>query len=225
MFHVFIINFSKNTIPTGPSPILDVEDYENHLIFVICPHPRNPIPKILSQQGSKHIETSIIRLLQEQNPLAITFIFQNYQQVLFGIILKIVRQHELAEDVLQESLVKMWKYGNTYDRRKGRLFTWMLNICRNTAIDKIRLKANSQNIRNEDSPVNVNIPEPSERLNTDLIGLRDMLTRLDQNHREVIEYVYLKEYTHKEAAEALGIPLGTLKTRVRNAIKQLQNLV
>ena len=83
-------------------------------------------------------EQHIVRLLKNGDNEAIAIIYENYASALFGIILKITINESLAEDALQESIIKIWKYAHRYDSKKAKLFTWMYRIARNTAIDKLR---------------------------------------------------------------------------------------
>ena len=171
------------------------------------------------------IETQIISLLHQRDKEAISLIFQHYGKVLLGNIARIVRGEEVAKDVLQEVLVKIWKNGPTYDPKKGRLFTWMLNISRNAAIDKIRTKEFriAQNIQKEDSHVSVtNHPDSAYHMPIDHIGLSAEVAKLEPKYVEVIDFIYFKGYSQSEAAKALDIPLGTLKTRVRYAVNELR---
>ena len=177
------------------------------------------IKKALSE-----IEKEVSSLLQNKDKQAITLIYNHYKTALFGVILKIVKDEAIAEDVLQESLVKMWRYGPNYNPNKGRLFTWLLNICRNTAIDKTRLKSFqvNQKIPNPSETVSM---EPSSQIDeekTDAIGLKEVVEKLDPKYRELLELVYFQGYTQKEIADEFNIPLGTVKTRVRSAIQQLR---
>lgn len=163
--------------------------------------------------------------LHAKDKRAVQAIYLQYRDALFGIVFRIVKQESIAEDVLQDALVKIWRNGPSYDAKKGRLFTWLLNICRNAAIDKVRSKAfqRGQNIQDVEHIVSREKDSPSYQLNTDQIGLKDWVAKLEPKYREVIEVVYLQEHSHREAAKKLGIPLGTLKTRVRDAIKALRS--
>ncbi|MDX1908761.1 MAG: sigma-70 family RNA polymerase sigma factor [Bacteroidia bacterium] len=166
-------------------------------------------------------EQAIIQLLHRQDEQALTLIYRQYGRALLGVIHRIIPDPDLAEDVLQESLVKIWQNAASYDPAKGRLFTWLLNICRNLAIDKTRSRA-LKNIRNTTTFVSTEESDPLTVFNPDAIGVREWVSELEPKFRDVIDKVYLGEYTHQEAAEALGIPLGTLKTRVRLAIVELR---
>lgn len=174
--------------------------------------------------GHTEQEAKIVELLAQQDSAAIRLIGQYYQAALIGVIVRIVQDPGLAEDVWQEALIKIWKNGQKYDPAKGRLFTWLLNICRRCAIDMTRSKAFKQrsNIQDDAVLVHTTGEATTEMPQVDTIGLQEVINRLEPKYREVIEYVYLQGYTHIEAAEALQVPLGTLKTRVRVAMNQLR---
>jgi len=120
--------------------------------------------------------------------------------------------------------VKIWRYAKSYDSSKGRLFTWMLNICRNTAIDRLRSKRFREQRLIQDSEDLVDIGKRlgSEEFNPDQIGLKDWVNKLEPRFLEVIQAVYFEGFSHTEAAKKLDIPLGTLKTRVRHAVVELR---
>ena len=86
----------------------------------------------------KAIEKDIIRLLAVKSQKGLELVYDNYADVFYGIALKIVKTEALAQDVVQESMIKIWKNGDRYDIKKGSVFNWMLNIVRRTAIDKTR---------------------------------------------------------------------------------------
>ena len=178
-----------------------------------------------TQKNSRtEIESIVVDLLQKGDKDALPLIYANYKAVLFGNIKRIVKRQEIAEDVFQESLIKIWKKRADYNPQKGRLFTWMIRICRNTAIDKTRTKEfrQSVDIQSQGESVDIESLGGSYEMNIDPIGVFDWVKQLDYRYREVIEIVYFKGYSHREAAEILGIPLGTLKSRVRNALIELR---
>lgn len=169
-------------------------------------------------------EDELILLVGSNNREGFSLLYANYSAVLYGIALKTVGSEEIAKDVLQDAFVKIWKNFSSYDRTKGRLFTWMLNITRNTAIDYTRSKEFKKTDRL--------IPETKiESLNNasetkiDHIGMTEMLNLLNAESKMIIETVYLKGYTHSEAAEYLQLPLGTVKTKVRNGLIELRKLM
>lgn len=157
---------------------------------------------------------------------AITLLYRNYSAALYGVILRIVKQEEVAEDVLQETFVKIWSGFPSYDEHKGRLFTWMLNIARNLAIDKIRSKqyrvsSKTQPMEGTDT---YRMVSPDE-IKPDHIGVKEMTNQLNPDQKIIIDMMYFGGYTQSEVAEELGIPLGTVKTRARMAIKFLGKLI
>ena len=176
-------------------------------------------------------EDELVVLLKNQDARGFTILYNNYSAALYGIIFRIVRSEEIAADVMQEAFVKMWKNITAYEKGKGSLFTWMLNIARNSAIDKTRSAAFRQNasIRNLDDNVNIieNQRETRQEIETqtDLIGLETVINKLRPEYKTLIDLVYFKGYTQTEVAEEFGIPLGTVKTRIKAAILQLRALV
>jgi RNA polymerase sigma-70 factor (ECF subfamily) len=88
------------------------------------------------------IEKEIVDLLENEDKKAISLLYEYYSDSLYGVILKIVTDEYIAQDVLQESFVKIWKNAKKYDPKKAKLFTWLYRVAYNTAIDKIRSTSN-----------------------------------------------------------------------------------
>jgi len=162
--------------------------------------------------------------LRHREKIAVEALYDMYSASLFGVISRIINDTTIAEDVLQETFVKIWHSFSSYSTEKGRLFTWMVNIARNLAIDKTRSKDFKNQNKNQDIENNVTFID--EQRNTvykpELMGVKNLVQTLKPEQRLIIELVYFKGYTHVEAAEELGIPLGTIKTRLRMAIQELR---
>lgn len=175
---------------------------------------------------TKYSEHELVVLLNEQSNDAFNYLYDHYSGALFTIINQIVSDKDTAGDVLQEVFVNIWKKINTYDSAKGRLFTWMLNIARNAAIDKIRSKGYRDNQRNQPiiGPENGRMEMSSNPVVND-VGLKKVLTTLNEEYRRLIDLSYFQGFTHEEIAKMLGIPLGTVKTRIRTAISQLRTMI
>lgn len=154
------------------------------------------------------------------------YLYDNYSPAMYGIVLKIVQDEELAKDVLQESFVKLWKSIASYDSSKGRLFTWMLNICRNTALDVKRSKAFRQSAITEKEEVfsKVRLRAGDMGIKPETIGIKQIVSELPPEHEEIIDLLYYKGYTQSETAEKLNLPLGTVKTRVKIAMREMRKL-
>jgi len=165
-----------------------------------------------------------VRKLKAQDTIAIQALYDMYSGALLGVISRIVPQTEVAEDLLQETFIKIWNSAISYDSGKGRLFTWMMNIARNLSIDKLRSKDFRNAGKNQDIENNVDFIDSQKEItfNADLLGLKDMVTALKPEFNSVLNMVYFKGYTHVEAAEELNLPLGTVKTRIRMAIMELR---
>lgn len=169
-----------------------------------------------------YTEQELIDALKERDNLAYGYLYDNYSGALYSIILQIVQDSELASDILQEVFINIWRKIETYDPTKGRLFTWMLNIARNASIDTLRSKGYQNSQKNQGLPENVNMTSQVTQTNIDNIGLTKILAKLKPEHRVLIELAYFKGYTHEEIAQIEDIPLGTVKTRIRNALLQLK---
>jgi RNA polymerase sigma-70 factor (ECF subfamily) len=167
------------------------------------------------------MQEQIIAQLQRQDRAAIASLYDAYGAALYGVVLRIVRSPELAQQVLQDTFLKAWRYGANYDASKGKIFTWLLNIARNTAIDATRSAQFRQRQRTDDLDQLAARPG-GEQLNPDALGLRELVGGLDEKYRLLIELVYFRGYTQEEAAEEMGIPIGTVKTRLRHAIGLLR---
>jgi RNA polymerase sigma factor (sigma-70 family) len=152
------------------------------------------------------------------------YLYDHYSGALLGVILRIVKNDEIAEEVMQDVFLKIWNRFETYDTSKGRLFTWIVNIARNQAIDKTRSKeiVNERKTGGLDKVVSkIDEAEYIEQ-RVESIGVKEALNELSAEQRFVVDYLYLKGYTQSELAEEFNIPLGTVKTRLRVAMQQLR---
>ena len=172
-------------------------------------------------------EPELVTLLQQRNEQSFGYLYDNYSGALLGVISAIVTNQETARDVLQEVFVNIWKKIETYDAAKGRLFTWMMNVARNAAIDKIRSRGYQDALKNYSIADNVdtNIAAPATLPQVVDTGLKKILTQLKDEHRQLIDMSYFQGYTHDEIAKIMDIPLGTVKTRIRSALSQLRTMI
>lgn len=169
----------------------------------------------------------IIKKLQVQDSQALELLYTNYSDSLLGVIYNIVRDTELAEEILQDVFIKVWNNIDSYNNKKGRLYTWMLNIARNAAIDNVRSKAFNNSKKNLHADFFVDILEDYDDLDqsTNAIGLRKIVGKLAEKCYKIIDFIYFKGFTQKETAEALEIPIGTVKTRNRNCLGELRTML
>jgi len=168
-------------------------------------------------------ERDLVAALRQKDDQAFGYLYEHYAGALHGVIKQVVGDAELGNDVLQETFVNIWRRIDSYDESKGRLFTWMLNIARNAAIDKTRSKGFQQSQRQ--IPLDGEVVQPSVRPGIDDFGLKRLILKLKDEQRLLIDLSYFQGYTHEQIATALHIPLGTVKTRIRSALTQLRVLL
>ena len=169
-------------------------------------------------------QDDLLVLIANKDQKAFTHIYDMYSKSLYSVINNLVRDREEAEDVLQEVFVKIWKNIETYNESKGRFYTWILNIARNTSIDKLRSKGFNNSRKNLSSDNFVHLLDDSNRLTNriDTIGIQDFVKKLKPKCIQIIELLFFKGYTQQEASDELEIPLGTVKTHNRNCINDLR---
>lgn len=170
-------------------------------------------------------QEELLVLIYKKDERAFTHLYDMYSKSLFSVISVLVKNREEAEDVLQEVFVKIWKNIDSYNESKGRFYTWILNIARNTSIDKLRSKNFNNSQKNLSTDNFVNHFEDSSKLadKMDTIGLQDFVKKLKPKCIQIIDLLFFKGYTQQEASDELAIPLGTVKTQNRNCINDLRN--
>ncbi|HVU97917.1 MAG TPA: sigma-70 family RNA polymerase sigma factor [Puia sp.] len=170
-------------------------------------------------------EEQLIQRLRQHDAAAFVYLYDNYADSLNGVILTIINDRSLAGDILQEVFIKIWRHIDQYDASRGRLFTWMHNVARNAAIDVTRRKewqrTRSNNPLTADHDRLADNPLPSG-IDPDL---RTSVSVLKEEHKVLVDMSYFQGYTQAEIATMLGIPLGTVKTRLRAALTQLRKLI
>jgi len=154
---------------------------------------------------------------------AISLLYDHYSDALYGIVIRIVKEEAIARDIMQESFIKVWRNIDRYDPKKARLFTWLLRIFRNSAIDQLRKMQNSKDHKIQISSRNVGKSKYLE-MNPETLDLAFHLNKIDVKFRRVLEKIYMEGFTQCETSEALEIPLGTVKSRVRLGLAALRKI-
>lgn len=172
---------------------------------------------------STTLEQNIVQLLEKADKRALNLLYENYADSLYGVILQVTKNEELAQDALQETFVKVWKNSKKYDSKKAKLFTWLYRIAKNTAIDKLRSFNNrfEKEVQIEKSNVYI---LPTSNLNQDVLDLRDHVGRLDDKYQIVLKALFFEGMTQQEASEELDIPLGTIKSRLKIGLRELKKV-
>ncbi|WP_147678366.1 RNA polymerase sigma factor [Algibacter pacificus] len=169
------------------------------------------------------IEKDIVYLLERGDKKGITLLYENYADALYGVIQKIISDEDIAQDVLQETFVKIWRYSKKYDPSKAKLFTWLYRIAYNTAIDKVRALKNKNNkeVQIETSSV---YKITANQLNDDVLDIQKHLNTLEKKYQIVINALFFEGMTQQEASDELDIPLGTIKSRLKIGLRELKKI-
>lgn len=169
------------------------------------------------------IEKEIVHLLRRSDKKAISLLYDNYADALYGVIRKVITDEETAQDVLQETFIKVWRYAKKYDASKAKLFTWLYRIAYNTAIDKTRSLKNK--IQKEVQMETSNVYKvTTNSLNQDVLDIQKHLSSLDEKYQIVLNALFFEGMTQQEASEELDIPLGTIKSRLKIGLRELKKI-
>ena len=170
-------------------------------------------------------QEELLVLIYKKDDKAFTLLYDMYSRSLFSVIHVMLKNREEAEDVLQDVFIKIWKNIDSYQEKKGRFYTWILNIARNTSIDKLRSKNFNNDKQNlsSDNFVHLLDDSNSQTHKIDSIGLKEFVQKLKPKCIQIIDLLFFKGYTQQEASDELDIPLGTVKTQNRNCINDLRN--
>jgi len=162
----------------------------------------------------------LVRRLKDKDEQALAYLYDHYAAALMGIIMRILGNREAAEDILQKAMLKVWNNIESFNPEKSSLFTWMAAIARNSAIDKRRLKSFQNQEKTESIDNLVHQPEIGQPSSA-AIDVAKLTSKLDSKYKDVLDHIYLMGYTQQETSEKLNIPLGTVKSRLRTALKVL----
>jgi len=180
------------------------------------------VKRLLATSRIKYSEEELVVALKRNERTAFEFLYDHYSGALFNIISKTLRDEERAADVLQESFLKIWKNIASYNPEKGRLFTWIMNIARNGAIDAARVEGRKPAMDDIDDRAVQNQRDVTEDSLTTSSEMKAIIDMLRPERKVLIDMAYFQGYTHEEISEELGIPLGTVKSRIRTALQELK---
>ena len=172
----------------------------------------------------RNTDETIIELLRSRQSDGVSLLYDKYSGALYGAILRVVHSKEIAEEVLQDTFTKAWRNIDSYDTGKGRLYTWLINIARNAAIDATRAKNFNRQNQDLDNVVNTIDTQQSTSINPDTLDIQRLTEKLAPEYKVLVDLIYFQGFTQAEAAEHLSMPLGTVKTRLRAAMLTLKQL-
>ncbi len=163
-------------------------------------------------------DNEILQRIIQKDQNALYALYDKYSGALYGVILRMCRNKEQAEDLLQETFLKIWKNIHSYDSSKGRFYTWAYRIAKNTTLNTLRkpdllIQTDELSVLKDKNDAE---PQP------DFTVLNGALKKLEPHHQEAIALVYFRGYTHREAYKEMGVPLGTFKSYIRQALSLLR---
>ncbi len=164
-------------------------------------------------------ENSIIAQLKNKDPNALSMLYDKYSGAILGVISRMCRDESLAENLLQDTFMKVWEKSDQYDPSKGRFYTWVYRIARNNVLNALR----KQNDLIQSEDLSVYEDREAQEEVADYYMLNGSIRKLEDHHKTAIDLVYFKGLTHREAHKVMDVPLGTFKSYVRQALKQLKD--
>lgn len=172
-------------------------------------------------------DPELLRRMQRGDESALEALYARYGGLVYTLALRIVGDPELAREVLQDTFLRSWRGSEAYDPGRGRVPWWLMGIARNRAIDVLRSRSHQARLR-EDERLPSALPA-GDASAPDVLGLRRAITSalqtLSSGQREAIELAYYGGFTQTEIARDLGEPLGTVKSRTREAMERLRQVL
>jgi RNA polymerase sigma-70 factor (ECF subfamily) len=172
-------------------------------------------------------DEELMQLVYRRNADAFEVIYDRHADTAYSLAYRICRQRPLAEDVVQEAFLSLWRSGARYDRNRGSVRTWTLGIVHNRAIDALRRRAVRERGVVSDEGLEERLPA-SERTDVEFARrdeareIRDALEQLPEEQSRVIELAYFGGLTHVEIASKLDTPIGTVKGRMRLGLAKMR---
>lgn len=183
--------------------------------------------------GNSDDEIKLMRRIKARDANALEELYDLYKRLLFGMVISIVKKREEAEDVLQEIFIKIWNKADSFNEDRGNVYSWIVTLARNKAIDRIRSRGYKTQQKQS-----VSIHEPLFSLEGDNYDpmettifsdraelVKKALDKIPEEQSEVIKIAYYRGMTQSEIADYLGIPLGTVKTRTRQGMIKLKRIL
>jgi len=172
-------------------------------------------------------DTELARRIERRDPQALAELYDRYGRLVYSLILRVVHDPGIAEDLVQETFLRVWNRMGGFDAKKGSMGPWLLAVARNRSIDYLRSaggrERQSVEFEENDHPALYRDME-QEILSSDRARrVQSAIDRLSPNQRQVIELAYFEGLSQTEMAHRMGQPLGTVKTWVRTALKNLRD--
>ena len=172
-------------------------------------------------------DEELISLVEQSDAEAFAMLYDRHSRPAYSLAYRMMGEKQAAEDLLQDALLKVWRAAASYRPERGSVRTWILSIVHNRGIDQLRSLASR---RRTQERVEASAPrvQPSEAFtqawrNTQREQVREALGTLPAEQLKILELAYFSGYTHVEISELLGVPLGTVKGRMRLGLKKVKD--
>jgi RNA polymerase sigma-70 factor (ECF subfamily) len=171
-------------------------------------------------------DVAIVSRIAARDERALGELYDRHSRLLFGLLVRMLKQRGDAEEVLQEVFVQAWTRADTYNPALGSPAGWLIGIARNRAIDRLRTNAvRLRAVERADQPAAIETPEASAATSEKQRDVQRALAALPPEQRELITHAYFDGMTQSELATRFNLPLGTVKTRVRTGLLTLRGLL
>ncbi len=168
-------------------------------------------------------EGEFIALLKQKSLQAFNSLYDKYAPALYTVVLQIIRDEEIANNVIQKVFLDIMYKIDSYDPDKERFFIWMFKIARNAAIDVTKSKNNQQTLKQQ--PTTEKLPHGVANLEMDNYGLKKVIMKLNEEQKILVDLCYYRGFTHDEIAKELNIPIENVKSGLRVAVLELRTLL
>lgn len=198
------------------------------LFFII-----SAIGRFLNQDNSR--DKDLLGRIAQKDPVALSLLYDQYNRLLFGLLVSILKKKTEAEDILQEVFSTIWEKADQFDPDRGTGYTWIVSLTRNKGIDRLRSKVYKEQKKQSTSLDNDDVYHPlysseNNPLEDTILSdradmVRNALQQISEKQRKVIEISYFSGLSQSEISEEYDIPLGTVKTRMRDGMMKLRDIL
>ena len=172
-------------------------------------------------------DAMLVQQLLQRDVDAFEQLYDRYSRIVYTLVLRIVQQGSIAEEVVQDVFLQLWRNAARYDTRRGHFVPWLMTLARNRALDHLRLKSERQRRREDQTeklPAVIDAPQFEQALDEKRCAerVRALMGSLNPQQKKAIELAYFEGLSHTEIAETLKEPLGTVKSWIRNGLLRLK---
>ncbi|MEX2245705.1 MAG: sigma-70 family RNA polymerase sigma factor [Dehalococcoidia bacterium] len=171
-------------------------------------------------------DASLLRSVQRGDEQAVAELYDRYGGVAYGLAYRITNDGTLAEDVVQDAFVSVWRQAPRFDPARGQVRSWLLTIVHHRAVDAVRRRAHRNELAlpdgAEDFLAGSDRPDEIAEWSMEAEAVREAVRQIPEDQRRTIEMAYFEGLTHVEISERTGVPLGTVKSRLRIGLEKMR---